>query len=88
MLLLSNLFGNKKKKQAEKALAQPATRADLDKLRAELMQTPEEKENLKIYNRWQSLTLKERKEKWKNLTIKQRNRLSSIVVEYEKKEVV
>jgi hypothetical protein len=76
-----NLFGNRKKKQLAKEMAQPVTRADLDRLRVELKETPEEREELAIYNKWISMSLKERKEKWIMLSIDQRNRLSKIVNE-------
>lgn len=88
MSLLGNLLGNRRKKQARKASAQLATKADLEALRKELKETPEDKENLEFYKRWQSLKPKERREKWERLTIKQRNRLSHIVAEYKKKGVV
>ena len=79
--LLEQIFPKRKQKREAKELAKPVTRADLDRLRVELKETPEEKEELKIYERWMSLSPKERKEKWIYLSIKQRNRLSRIVSE-------
>ena len=85
MSLLDELFANRNKKKLVKKMAKevssPATRADLDKLRIELKETPEEKEDLAIYDKWMSMTMKERKEKWIYLSINQRNRLSRIVNE-------
>jgi alkylated DNA repair dioxygenase AlkB len=85
MSLLDELFANRNKKKLAKKMAKeassPATRADLDKLRIELKETPEEKEDLAIYDKWMSMTMKERKEKWIYLSINQRNRLSRIVNE-------
>jgi hypothetical protein len=78
---LDGLFRGRKKKKEAKEQAQPVTRADLDRLRVELKETPEEKEDLKIYSHWMSMSPKERKEKWVYLSINQRNRLSSIVSE-------
>ena len=79
--LLEQIFPKRKQKREAKEMAQPVTRADLDRLRVELKETPEEKEELAIYNRWMSMSPKERKEKWIYLTIRQRNRLSGIVSE-------
>ena len=85
MSLLDELFTNRNKKKLVKKMAKevssPATRADLDKLRIELKETPGEKEDLAIYDKWMSMTIKERKEKWIYLSINQRNRLSRIVNE-------
>ena len=85
MSLLDGLFTNRNKKKLAKKTAKeaasPATRADLDKLRIELKETPEEKEDLEIYDRWMSMSLKEKKNKWIYLSINQRNRLSKIVNE-------
>jgi len=73
--------GKKKRQEEARKLAKPATKADLDKLRVELKETPEEKEELVIYNKWTSLTKEQQKEKWQYLSIRQRNRLSKIVNE-------
>ena len=81
MSLLEQIFPKRKKKREAKEMAQPVTRADLDRLRVELKETPEEKEELQIYEKWMSMTPKERKEKWVYLSIHQRNRLSRIVSE-------
>ena len=79
--LLEQVFPKRKAKREIRELAQPVTRADLDRLRVELKETPEEKEELEIYNKWMSMSPKERKEKWIYLSIKQRNRLGRIVSE-------
>ena len=84
MSLLDDLFPNRIKKKFIKEQSKPATRADLDKLRVELKETPEEKEDLAIYDRWMAMSIKERKEKWIYLSIGQRNRLSRIVSERRK----
>jgi hypothetical protein len=85
MSLLDDLFANRNKKklvkQTAKELSAPATKADLDRLRVELKETPEEKEDLEIYSRWISMTTQEKKNKWIYLSINQRNRLSRIVNE-------
>jgi hypothetical protein len=81
MSILDGLFFNRKKKKAVKEQVQPITKADLDRLRVELKEMPEEKEELVIYNKWMSMSPKERKEKWVYLSIHQRNRLSRIVSE-------
>ena len=79
--LLEQVFPKRKAKRETKELAQPVTRADLDRLRVELKETPEEREELNIYNKWMSMPPKERKEKWVYLSIHQRNRLGRIVSE-------
>ena len=79
--MLEQVFPKRKAKRETKELAQPVTRADLDRLRVELKETPEEREELKIYERWMGMTPKERKEKWAYLSIHQRNRLGRIVSE-------
>ena len=79
--LLEQVFPKRKAKREIKELAQPVTRADLDRLRVELKETPEEREELEIYNKWMAMSPKERKEKWIYLSIKQRNRLGRIVSE-------
>lgn len=65
MSLLDGLFANRNKKkvakQEVKEASRPATKADLDRLRVELKETPEEKEELEIYDRWMSMTKEERK---------------------------
>jgi hypothetical protein len=81
MSVLDDLFPKRAKKREEKLLSQPATKRDLNRLRVELKETPEEKEELEIYSKWMSLSKEQRKEKWIYLTIRQRNRLSKIVSE-------
>ena len=81
MSVLDDLFPKRAKKREEKLLSQPATKRDLNRLRVELKETPEEKEDLIIYNRWMSLSKAQRKEKWMYFSIKQRNRLSQIISE-------
>lgn len=85
MSLLDELFANRNKKKLTKQMAKeaskPVTKADLDRLRIELKETPEEKEELQIYNKWMSMSPKEKKNKWMYLSINQKNRLSRIVNE-------
>ena len=71
----------KKRNEAARQLARPATRGDIDKLRVELKETPKEKEELAIYSKWVSLSKSEQKKKWEYLSIKQRNRLTEIINE-------
>ena len=74
--------GRKKKRlQQQQELNKPATKNDIDRLRVELKETPEEKEELAIYNKWISLSKEQQKEKWKYLSIKQRNKLAQIINE-------
>jgi hypothetical protein len=66
-------------------MSRPATKADLDRLRIELKETPEEKEDLAIYSKWMGMSKAERKAKWTYLSINQRNRLSRIIAERSSK---
>ena len=87
MSLLDGLFTNRNKKKLAKQMvkeaSRPATRADIDKLRIELKETPEEKEELQIYEKWISLTKAQQREKWNILTIKDKNKLGRIVSEHK-----
>lgn len=84
MSILDDMFPNRAKKKEVKELSRPATKADLDRLRIELKETPEEKEELAIYSRWMNMSKEERKNKWNYLNINQRNRLSRIIAERSK----
>lgn len=83
---LDGLINPQKKKrlQQQQELNKPATKNDIDRLRVELKETPEEKEELAIYNKWISLSKEQQKEKWKYLSIKQRNKLAQIIAERRK----
>ena len=81
MSVLDDLFPKRAKKREEKLLSQPATKRDLNRLRVELKETPEEKEELEIYAAWMRLNKAQQKEKWMYFSIKQRNRLSQIISE-------
>ena len=81
MPLLDDLFPNRAKKKEEKLLSQPATKRDLNRLRVELKETPEEKEELEIYDAWMKLSKEQKKIKWMYISIRQRNRLSRIISE-------
>ena len=80
---LDGLINPQKKKrlQQQQELNKPATKNNIDRLRVELKETPEEKEELAIYNKWISLSKEQQKEKWKYLSIKQRNKLAQIISE-------
>jgi len=53
----------------------------LNRLRVELKETPEEKEELEIYDAWMKLSKEQKKIKWMYFSIRQRNRLSRIISE-------
>jgi hypothetical protein len=72
-----NLFSRTKKIITPK----PATKDDLAKLREELLETPEDKEDTAIYIKWMTLTKEQQKERFTRLSIRDRNRLSRIVNE-------
>ena len=71
------LFSRTKKIIAPK----PVTKDDLEKLREELLETPEDKEDTAIYIKWMTLTKEQQKERFTRLSIRDRNRLSRIVNE-------
>ena len=85
MSLLDGLFANRNKKKLAKKITKeassPATKADIDRLRVELKETPEEKEELEIYDAWMKLSKEQKKIKWMYISIRQRNRLSRIISE-------
>ena len=82
-----DIFSNRKRNKEEKRLvkedARPVTMADLRQLKDDIL-NPEDEGDVEIYNKWISMTLKERRERWGYLSINNRNRLAAIISSHNK----